>query len=209
MGHINIITIDEDIYTIPSSIKKININNHSYNIGIDTSDANSTKDSILLGKTAYVNGNKIHGSIPSQGAQSLIPSNDDIIIKSGVYLSGDQIIKGDKNLISSNIKSGVSIFGITGNVNSSEYLDILASIYFTRHGYNATIQYWNGFSYSTQDVQYGSATIGGKILKVIILSSSGGNICGHSGAGIYDSSHTNTISGLSDGYQSFAVLGIK
>ena len=87
-------------------------------------------------------------------------------------------------------------------------------MYFTRGGYNAVIRYWNGTTYNVVDAQYGSAILGGTIIKVIIVSSSGGNICGHSGAGhsgagIYTSSHTNTINGLSDGNQCFVVLGIK
>lgn len=81
---------------------------------IDTSDATATASDILLGKTAYVNDSKITGIITTKESQEYIPSTSDQTIEAGVYLNGIQTIKGDANLISENIKSGVSIFGITG-----------------------------------------------------------------------------------------------
>lgn len=63
----------------------------------------------------YHNGNgKITQSIPSQGATTYIPSTSDQIIYSGRYLSGNQTIKGDANLVASNIVRGKSIFGVVG-----------------------------------------------------------------------------------------------
>lgn len=81
---------------------------------IDTSDATATASDILLGKTAYVNDKKITGTITTKESQEYTPSTSDQTIEAGVYLNGIQTIKGDANLISENIKSGVSIFGITG-----------------------------------------------------------------------------------------------
>jgi hypothetical protein len=49
-------------------------------------------------------------------ATTYTPSTTDQIIASGTYLAGDQTIKGDSNLVASNIKSGVSIFGINGTL---------------------------------------------------------------------------------------------
>lgn len=153
--------------------------------GTDTSDANATKDDLLIGTSAYVNGELIEGtiqrrsvsdinfndnsvSVPSgyyaeisfltkstvaqatptitidqnglitasstqtkgyvdggtetttkqldtKAASTITPSSVEQSIDSGIYLTGTQTILGDSNLTASNIKSGVSIFGIEGN----------------------------------------------------------------------------------------------
>ncbi len=82
--------------------------------GVDTSDATALAQHILAGYTAYVNGEKITGTIPSQAAQTITPGTTDQTIASGKYLSGTQTIKGDANLIAENIAKGVSIFDVVG-----------------------------------------------------------------------------------------------
>lgn len=81
---------------------------------LDTSDADAVAANILNGKTAYVNGSKITGNIPTQAAQTITPTTTDQTITSGKYLTGTQTIKGDTNLVAGNIKNGVSIFNVTG-----------------------------------------------------------------------------------------------
>lgn len=54
--------------------------------------------------------------ITKKSAQTYTPTNSDQTISAGRYLSGVQTIKGDANLISANIKSGVSIFGVAGGL---------------------------------------------------------------------------------------------
>lgn len=87
--------------------------------GTDTSDATATASDLLNGVTAYGADGKITGTIPSISEQTITPGTSDQTIDSGNYLSGTQTIKGDANLIASNIKSGVSIFGITGTYEGS------------------------------------------------------------------------------------------
>lgn len=83
--------------------------------GTDTSDATATSNDILNGKTAYVKGSKVTGTIQSQAAQTITPGTADQTIAAGKYLSGTQTIKGDANLVSDNIISGKSIFGVAGS----------------------------------------------------------------------------------------------
>ncbi len=82
-------------------------------------DANVTGSKMLSGTVAYKSAGKVTGTIQSQAAQTITPGASDKTIASGKYLSGTQTIKGDTNLLAENIKSGISIFGVTGTYESS------------------------------------------------------------------------------------------
>lgn len=60
--------------------------------------------------------------LTTKGATTWTPKTSNQTIASGTYLTGTQTIKGDSNLVASNIKSGVSIFGVTGSMSASEDL---------------------------------------------------------------------------------------
>jgi hypothetical protein len=83
---------------------------------MDTSDADAVAGEILSGKTAYVNGQKVTGNISSKAAATYTPTISDQTIAADQYLSGAQTIKGDANLVASNILKDVSIFGVVGNL---------------------------------------------------------------------------------------------
>lgn len=81
---------------------------------VETSDATATAAQILSSNTAYVNGSKITGTIPSKSAQTYTPGTGNQTIAASQYLSGIQTILGDANLIAANIINGKSIFGVAG-----------------------------------------------------------------------------------------------
>ena len=86
---------------------------------MDTSDANAAAGEILSGKTAYVNGTKLTGSIPSKTEQTYTPGTADQTIQASQYLAGAQTILGDANLRPVNIASGVTIFGVAGSLTAA------------------------------------------------------------------------------------------
>lgn len=57
--------------------------------------------------------------LTTQGAQTITPTTSNQTIASGTYLTGTQTIEGDANLQGQYIKSGVSIFGVTGSLTSA------------------------------------------------------------------------------------------
>lgn len=86
--------------------------------GVDTSDATATANDILSNKTAYADGVKLTGTIPTK-SQTITPSTERQSIDQGYHVGSyvEGVTKDvDSNIVASNIKSGVSILGVTGNV---------------------------------------------------------------------------------------------
>ena len=75
-----------------------------------------TADDLLFGKELIdADGNIVTGNIPTKTATTITPStSEQTAVDTGVYTTGEIKVAGDVNLISANIKNGVSIFGITG-----------------------------------------------------------------------------------------------
>ena len=85
--------------------------------GVDVSDANAVESEVLQGKTFYAGDEDIKtGTIPSKSAQTFTPGTTNQTIAAGQFLSGTQTIQGDADLVADNIRSGVTIFGVDGNV---------------------------------------------------------------------------------------------
>lgn len=90
-----------------------------------TADATATTATILSGSTAYVAGAKVTGQMPNIGAQTItIDDVDDEIAISAGYHDGSGVAKLDatekSKVISGNIKSGIVLFGVTGDYTGSE-----------------------------------------------------------------------------------------
>lgn len=56
----------------------------------------------------------VGSGVTRKDAATYTPGTSDQSISAGQYLSGEQTIKGDSDLTAQNIKSGVNIFGVTG-----------------------------------------------------------------------------------------------
>ena len=91
-----------------------NLGKTSQGIIQDTSDGNAQANDITKDKIAYVNGRKVVGTMGIKEAETFIPSTEDQVITAGQKINGDQIIKGDPNLVSENIPEGISLFGVYG-----------------------------------------------------------------------------------------------
>ena len=94
------------------------------NYDSNTTDADAQASEILDGKYAYVNKVKVEGTMTNQGAVSatLATASAVYVVPSG-YHSGLGTVSIDSTerakLISSNIKAGVSILGVTGDYSGS------------------------------------------------------------------------------------------
>lgn len=86
--------------------------------GTDTSNATATPGDILAPKTAYTAAGRVEGLIPTLPAQTITPGVQNKTIANGQYLGGTQTILGDANLTPANIRQGVRIFGVAGNMTS-------------------------------------------------------------------------------------------
>lgn len=86
----------------------------------DTTDADATAADIIYGKTAYVNKNKITGEMTNNGtvAGTISTKSGSYTIPAGAHSGlGSVTIDSTEQakIIAGNIKSGITILGVTGN----------------------------------------------------------------------------------------------
>ena len=99
--------------------------NGSCDFDASTQDATATEAEILLGKTAYNEGNKVTGTMPNNGAV-----DGKISTRAGQYTvpqgyhDGSGKVGIDETeqakLIAANIRAGVTILGVEGNMSGTE-----------------------------------------------------------------------------------------
>ncbi len=78
---------------------------------VDTSSGDAVAEELVSGKKAWVKGKEITGSLPSQ---SLVATST--TVAAGIY-AATTLEAIDSDLVSSNIKKDVSLFGVSGDVN--------------------------------------------------------------------------------------------
>lgn len=98
---------------------------------VNSGDATVQVAEMLSGKTAYARGTKLTGTMPNNGAVSLTISNkDDTISIAQGYHDGSGTVKlldtEKAKLIASNIKSGITILGVTGTLEPSSSVKVHA-----------------------------------------------------------------------------------
>lgn len=78
---------------------------------VDTSSGDAVASDIFSGKKAWVAGNEITGTLPTQ-----TPTDTSVNQPAGNYLAFD-LSSVDTDLVSDNIKSGITLFGVSGHSN--------------------------------------------------------------------------------------------
>jgi len=101
------------------SIYTVRYNGTNFILQGSDSSGDAMPEHVLAGKTfSNDNGPDQVGTMPNQGQKIIVPGTTNIIIPRG-YHDGTGYVEGDSDLIPSNIKSGVNIFGVVGTLKAT------------------------------------------------------------------------------------------
>lgn len=101
-------------YTIPGGYHNGSGKVTANSLASQTS-ATATAAYISSGKTAWVNGSKVTGTLATQGGSTTTPGTaNKTIVTASKHVTGNIVVAGNGNLVAGNIKKGVNIFGVTG-----------------------------------------------------------------------------------------------
>lgn len=120
----------------------------------DTSDATAVAGDILTGSSAYVNGNKISGSMTNNGAVTgtITTKDQQYTVPQGYHDGsgkvGISLIEKNK-IIAQNIKSGITILGIEGSY-SGEAVSVEANKNVTPATTSQVVTPSTGYDYLAQ-----------------------------------------------------------
>ena len=87
----------------------------------NTNDATATDLDVLANKTAYANGQKLYGSLPNKGEANIeLTDLTTKTVERGYYSGGTAKIADAESakIIPDNIKSGVTVLGVEGTLES-------------------------------------------------------------------------------------------
>jgi hypothetical protein len=115
----NLATVDPDLasFNIRAGISIFGVTGSPQ--VVDTTEAvdPATAANILSGKKAFVNGAVVTGSVPAGSNVSGGNGLKTFVIPDGLYSGSRTATANDANLVSGNIKGGVTIFGVAGDPN--------------------------------------------------------------------------------------------
>lgn len=104
----------KSVSTVTQATPSISVNSS----GLITASATQSEGYVSSGTKSATK------QLTTKSAATITPGTADQTISSGTYLTGVQTIKGDSNLTADNIKSGTSIFGVTGSYVDSTPIEI-------------------------------------------------------------------------------------